>query len=115
MNESMLMDTSDLVYEIVDYIDEHYDEVINLRILSDTFFISTCYLSRVFKKVTGSTFSEYLNEVRILRAKEYLESSQYSITYISQICGYDSLTHFDKIFKKQTNQSPREYKLTVAC
>ena len=105
--------TQDIIYEVVDYIDANYNENINLSELSSRFYISTYYLSRTFKKVVGCTFNEYLNEVRILAAKDYLESSNYSVSRISELCGYESLTHFGRMFKRLTESSPRQYKMTM--
>jgi len=105
--------TQDIIYEVVDFIDANYEGNISLGALSSRFYISTCYLSRSFKKVVGCTLNEYLNEVRILAAKEYLESSDYTVSKISELCGYESLTHFDRMFKRLTESSPRQYKMKL--
>jgi YesN/AraC family two-component response regulator len=106
--------TNEIMYDVVDFIDTHYDEPINLNLLSEQFYISTYYLSRTFKKVIGCSLNEYLNEVRIDAAKEYLANSDHSITRISELCGYDSLTHFGRMFKRKSGKSPREFKGSIA-
>lgn len=60
--------------------------------------------------MTGLTFTEYLNYIRVKEAKELLCKSAESITQISEKVGYESITHFGRVFKKLTGVSPLKYR-----
>ena len=98
------------ISEIAKYINENYHEGISLADIADDFYISKCYLSRIFREITGFTVNEYINITRIKRAQQLLEQSQYNITEIADIVGYESITYFEKVFKKYLETSPLKYR-----
>ncbi|HWT26970.1 MAG TPA: AraC family transcriptional regulator, partial [Mobilitalea sp.] len=98
------------INEIADYISKNYQKSISLDTISKDFFISKCYLSRIFKEITGFTVNEYINIVRIKKARQHLENSEYSITEIAELIGYESITYFEKVFKKYMEVSPLRYR-----
>lgn len=100
--------------EIAIYINNNYMEKINLRSLSANFFISPYYLSRTFKEVTGFNFSEYLNNVRAKEARRLLTESEFNITEITEKVGFESTTHFGRVFKAITGVSPLKYRKSAA-
>ncbi len=117
-NSSMLED-NDIDYinsahktisEITAYINMNYQKEISLASISKQFFISPYHLSRIFKKNTGFTFIEYLNGVRIKEAQNLLRRTDKSVSDIAEIVGYNSATHFGRIFKNITGTSPLLYK-----
>lgn len=101
------------IYAVSDYISEHYTESLSLESLANHFFLSKYYLCRSFKEVTGYGINEYVHIHRIQKAKQLLEETSLSISEISQAMGYDSLTHFDKIFKTYMTMSPLKYRKTL--
>ncbi len=98
------------VSEVASYIIANPSEAKSLNYLAEHFYISKCYLSRIFKEVTGFTVSEYINIHRIQKAKELLLDTDYSISKISDLCGYESITYFEKVFFKFTETSPLRYR-----
>jgi AraC family transcriptional regulator of arabinose operon len=72
--------------------------------------MSTCWFIHCFKQYTGKTPQQYITDIRIAKAKELLSYSSYNITEISLIVGYDNPFYFSRIFKKNTDHSPREYR-----
>lgn len=100
------------VQEVVQYLSEHCETNETLDKIAARFFISKSYLSRIFKEVTGFTVNEYVNLVRIKKAKRLLKSSQYSVTELSAVLGYESITYFERVFKKLTGLSPKRYQKT---
>jgi AraC-like DNA-binding protein len=98
------------IYEVSSYIHTHYDEDISLDTLSEQFFISTSYLSREFKQVTGFNLSNYIQLTRIKNAQYQLVSSNKKISAIAQECGFSSFSQFNRIFNKISGTSPREYR-----
>lgn len=102
--------THKIIDEATGYINNNYGEDITLEFMSDKFFISTHYFSRIFKKLTGLTFIEYLNSVRIKEAQKLLATTNLSINEIGERVGFKSNTHFGRIFKKIADTSPSEYR-----
>lgn len=98
------------ISEIIAYINLNYMYDIGLDSVAEKFFISTAHLSRSFKKVTGFSFIEYLNNLRIKEAQKLLGETALSISEIGKKIGYQNSTHFDRVFKSITGSSPREYR-----
>lgn len=98
------------ILEVVEYINIHFKEPLSLSELSQHFFFSPFYLSRLFKKVTGFSLIEYINSIRVKEAQELLKNSDKKISDIALEVGYDNITHFERVFKQITNLSPRAYK-----
>jgi AraC-like DNA-binding protein len=98
------------VYEIIDYLHAHYADKLTLEQLSETFFISSTYLCRLFKQTTGFTIIEYLNYTRIKEAQRLLQSTDAQVTTIAENTGFDSIAHFGRVFKQIVNRSPLQYR-----
>lgn len=99
-----------LAAQAVEYIIEHYSENINLNQIADHFSITPFYLSRLVKRHTGKTFTDYLTYYRILKAKEMIQKGDLSIKEITYTAGFNSQNYFSKIFKKYTGDTPSEYR-----
>lgn len=102
------------VNEIAEYLTTHCETRESLEELSKRFYISKSYLTRIFKEVTGLTVREYANAVRVRRAKHYLRHSEHSITEIAQETGFDSITYFERVFKRYADVSPLRYRSHAA-
>lgn len=98
------------VNEVAEYIQENCYKKISLQGLAEQFFVSRCYLSRIFKEVTSLTINEYLTAQRIKRGRRLLETTGYSITQVSEMSGFESVSYFEKVFKKQMGQTPLKYR-----
>jgi len=98
------------VQNIIDYIDKHYAEQISLYDVSENICISTYYASRIFKQKMGKNFVDYLNEVRMEKAKEFLKDVQYKIYEVAELIGIYDAHYFSKIFKKYVGVTPSEYR-----
>lgn len=98
------------ISNIAKYININYTNRLTLKELSDTFEVSPFYLSRTFKEVTGFTFIEYLNVTRIKEAQKLLIESDLNVTQISERVGFDSSTHFGRVFKSVAQLSPLKYR-----
>ncbi len=72
--------------------------------------LSEPYFSRFFRKISGMTFSQYLNTVRMEHAVEMLKNNKdhLSVTEIASRCGFDTIRHFNRVFKNITGMSPRQ-------
>jgi len=98
------------VEDIALYISNHCESQISLEELASKFYISKYYLCRIFKASTGFTINEYLNMKRIQKSIEYLEKTNCSITTVSELSGYDTITHFERNFMKYMSQTPLRYR-----
>ena len=78
-------------------------------------YLSPAYLSRIFKKETGTSFNEYLSGVRIGKAKELLRHPELRLTDIAQMVGYEDQSYFAKVFKRVTGSSPSGYRSGLAA
>lgn len=100
---------SDILNEILEYINNNYSEQMNLTEIADFFFVSPSHISRLFKNHLNTTTIAYINEVRIKKAIELLEDGKFNIKKISELTGYNSLNNFYKHFKLHTGLTPGEY------
>lgn len=98
------------VREITNYIIGHYDEIYGLDDLARILYLDKSYLSRIFKEVTNFTVNEFINCQRIGHAREYLLDPNLSIKDVSDKLGYESISYFDRVFKKYVGMSPLQYR-----
>jgi AraC-like DNA-binding protein len=101
------------ISQVVQYINEHYGEVMSLESLAKQFYFSSYYLSRNFKKTTGFNLKEYINQVRILEAEKKLAQENRPISEISREVGFESQTHFGRVFKQYKGISPSVYRKKI--
>ncbi|WP_058485366.1 AraC family transcriptional regulator [Defluviitalea phaphyphila] len=101
------------ILDIKEYIDNNYYENLDLKILSEEFYLHPSTISKYFKKYTGYCLNEYINNVRICNAVRLLESTQDSITDIMGKCGYNSINTFLRQFKNKMEISPLQYRKSV--
>lgn len=86
-----------------------YQETISLQQFAAEHHVSLGYLSRMFKTHTGLTFSEYIAEFRIRKAKELLSGGVERLQEVSRMVGYEDPKHFSAIFKKLVGETPMMY------
>jgi YesN/AraC family two-component response regulator len=99
------------VNELKDIIQDGIDTSITLKQLSKNLDIHPAYLSREFSKYFDElSFGDYLRKLRIEKAIDYLQNTNYQLTRIAYLTGFSDQSHFTRIFKKQTGQSPSAYK-----
>lgn len=104
---------SPVVRHILQYIETHYDDDISLKQLGERFHVSGNYISRLFKQEVEKGLFDYLNEVRIERAKELLKDYRHKIYEVAEMVGFHSQVHFAIVFNKYVGMSPKEYRKTV--
>ncbi len=93
-----------------EYINEHQTENLRLGHVAKACNTSTFYFCKMFKKVTGINFTDYLSRVRIEKSKNLLLNPNLRVSEIAFEVGFQSLTHFNRVFKKILGQSPTEYR-----
>ena len=110
INEYNKKNINQILQNAIEYIKKNYSTSITLNELAEHTYVSSYYLSRMFKKELGKNFVEYLNEIRIEKAKELLKDNRYKTYEIAELVGIQDSHYFSKIFKKYVNMTPTEYK-----
>jgi len=93
---------------VLSYMYEHFAEKITLEDMAKQSFMSPSYFSAYFKKVTGSTFSEYLAGIRIREVQRLLRTTSTGIVEAAMACGFHNISNFYRIYKKYTGKNPSE-------
>ena len=94
------------------YIKMHYTQQIRQQEIADYFFISKEYLSRKFKQEFQVSMVDYINQLRINRAKELLAAPSAKVNEVALAVGFSDEKYFSTVFKKITGMSPKNYYLT---
>ena len=92
------------------YINEHYAEAITLEEVASMSHMTKTSFCRFFKKMTGKSFSDYLNEIRVVNVCTSLMDTSLGITQIALACGFSSITHFNRTFTRKKGMSPRAFR-----
>ena len=101
----------DLISTIADYINSHYhDPNLSLKIVAEYVDKSPVYLGRIFKKLTGKSVSDCINEIRLKKSMELLSKSNENIEEICNNVGISNVKYFYIFFKKYTGVTPNEYR-----
>jgi len=99
-----------ILRKAVEYLHEHYHEPITLNEVAEHTLVSTYYISRMFKKEMGKNFVDYLNELRIEKAKELLKDVRYKTYEVAEKVGIPDAHYFSRLFKKYVGITPTEYR-----
>ncbi|WP_159881787.1 helix-turn-helix domain-containing protein [Paenibacillus puerhi] len=91
------------------------DSKLGLSVLADRASVSPAHFCRTFKQLTGLNVTEYLTMKRMFRAKELLLQTDANISDIAPMCGFDSLPHFHRMFKKIVGETPAVYRRSHAA
>ena len=97
------------IYDLLDYLNNCYQEPICGALIEDKFQGNFDYLNRIFRKTTGTTIFQYLTEVRISHAKELLGTTSMKISQVSEKVGFSDESYFSKVFKRYTGMTPINY------
>ena len=92
------------------YIESNYTKDIFLDSAAENVNISPAYLSRIFKKSTNVSFTQYVMNTRLKQSTEYLKNYDYNIYNISEMVGYTNIYYFYRIFKNKYGCTPSEYR-----
>lgn len=99
-----------LVYQAVEYLRNNYKTDIRLDELAAKSFISKNYFSRLFKEVTGISFTDYVQNLRIDEACNLLKNTDMKVTDIAHQVGFKDMKFFYEVFKKLTGKTPGEFR-----
>jgi AraC-like DNA-binding protein/ligand-binding sensor protein len=92
------------------FIRAHLAEPLSLGLVARAVNTSTFYFCKLFKRATGVNFTDYVSRLRIERAKELLLNPNRRVSEVAFEVGFQSLTHFNRVFKRVAGESPTEYR-----
>ncbi|WP_391572952.1 response regulator [Cohnella sp.] len=102
-----------IVREMQRMIESHYDQPLSLQHIAESRFVNADYLSRLFKKMTGQNFVDYLADTRIRKAIELMRVPTYKNYEIARKVGYEDYRYFSQIFKKKTGKTLGEFRSSL--
>lgn len=108
--ENLNINNSKIITRVINYVDSHYQDPISLESVAKTCYISPSYLSRIFKRIVGDNFNEYLTDLRLLNAKRLLVDTKYKTYQIAEKVGIYDSNYFSRIFKKKVHITPSQYR-----
>lgn len=94
---------------VMDTIQNHYAEKLQLEGIAEKLLVSKSYLSRKMQEETSHTFMELLYQLRLQRALELLNEGRYRVNEVAALCGFHDYKHFNSVFKKYLHMTPSEY------
>ncbi|WP_294743642.1 helix-turn-helix domain-containing protein [uncultured Exiguobacterium sp.] len=105
-----VVESGEAIDQIAKYIETHYAEELTLQFMSERFYLSREYISRRFKQRFSVNLSDYIQTIRLNRAKELLSETEARIYEIALEVGYQDDKYFRKVFKKQFGMTPNEFR-----
>ena len=100
-----------IVRKVKRWIEKNYSSIfVSLDSVAEMLSLSPAYLSSIFKKYSGTNFSDYLSDVRTNAAKELLRDPLRSMSEIARMTGYENGSYFCRAFKKKTGFTPSEFR-----
>lgn len=105
------LENAPYINKAIDRILKNYsDEKLSISQLAGQLYLSSNYLSGIFKKETGRTINQFITQVRIYHAKQYLKDSSLSLNAIALRTGYHDANYFSKAFKRETGITPKAFR-----
>lgn len=103
-----------LIDRIMIYMQRNYQKDLTQEFIASLFYLNRSYLSQLFRQKTGEKFIDYLNDIRIEKAKELLTTTDRKMYQIAKASGYDNTKYFFRVFKKRTGCTPEQYREKMA-
>ena len=112
-NKKNSVHSQEIIDNVKEIIDRNLAEDLSLDAIANIIYMSSKYLSRIFKNVTGLNLSEYITQRRISEACRLLEETRLSVEKIAERVGYHSSAYFIKCFKESKNCTPKQYRKSL--
>lgn len=106
-------DKSPCVSRAIEYIEKNYTHEVSIDMLCKELNINKCYFCNIFKKETGYTFINYLNNYKIEKSKKLLKNPNLSLLEIALAVGFNNQNYYSTIFKKITSKTPLQFRESI--
>ncbi len=113
MIDGKVFDYYPRLYRLREYVEKSYSEPISLKRAAGIAALESSYFSSYFHAKVGSTFTDWLRQVRVKKAIELMKASDFSITEVADAVGFVSLGAFERAFKKYRRMTPLQFKKSV--
>lgn len=110
INDHLYKINNPIIHDALAYIKNNLDKELSLEEVANAIHISKSYLSNLFSKCLGNSFSHHVNKLKIEKAKELLVKTQLSIMDITLECGFNSQSYFCRVFSGFEGMSPNQYR-----
>lgn len=101
----------DIVEVMIEYATAHFNQDITVKEMAENIlFMNSAYVSHVFSEKQGISFSSWLKNLRMEKARELLENSQLSVTEVALMSGYNDTSQFIRVFKAENGMTPNKYR-----
>lgn len=104
------IDSPDKIALIKQYVEDHYMTPLNVPETARRFYLSSGHFSHFFRREVGVSFMNYVNMYRISKTEEFLRQTECRISEIASLCGFGSISQFNRVFRNITGRSPREFR-----
>lgn len=104
------MPRNDVVEKMKTYVGRNYKNNVTVDFLSSLFYMNRSYCSHLFRVKTGRKLVDYMNSVRIEKAKRLLLDSDKKMYQIAKAVGYDNVKYFFRVFRKSEGKTPEQYR-----
>lgn len=94
---------------MLEYVHQHYDSPVSLQAIADQCHLSRESCCRIFRKMTGKTITEYLQEYRVSKSLPLIRSGRYSMSQIAELCGFSNASRFASAFRSRMGVNPGHY------
>lgn len=108
--ERAVLEKSQRLKQMLEYLQNHLSDPLSIAVMAQTFHLSEKYFSRYFRTATGQNFTAYLNAIRMEHACTLLQETDLSVLEIALECGYENISYFNRVFRRQMHQSPTQYR-----
>lgn len=102
-----------VVIDTIEYIHNNLEKDLTLENVANEVHVSKNYLSLLFSKFVGLSFSDYINKLRVDKSKKLLENTNLSLLDIALECGFNSQSYFCSVFKKFEKTSPKKFRHNI--
>lgn len=99
-----------MIDQVLQYVEENYNTALSTRDIAGRFFMNTSYFSKLFHEQMGCTFSNYLINVRVEKAKMMLTQTNMKLYDIAEAVGYTNVQYFSTIFKEKEGLTPSAFR-----
>ena len=96
-----------------EYVKDRSADRVTMRGAAEYVHLSAFYFCKMFKKTTGMTFTEYVSRVRIEKAKNLLANPHARVSEVAFASGFQSIPHFNRVFRRYAGMAPRQYRLSI--
>lgn len=93
----------------MNYLNTHYAQPLSLRSIAEELHLNASYISQLIKSETGLTYTQYITELRIGKAKELLTNTKLSLAEVSEAVGFNDYFYFIKKFKREVGVTPGKF------